>query len=152
MLQTWAFYFNLWLNMLPAWLLYVMFRFSTRIFYRGVKGFATDCPCGVERLLYVASCTLVLFWGNLVWNYCRFVSLMENSFFMFWFCFTYILIPHIKILLNFHSPYFRVSKVFYFYLVLWYSNFKQTYPWHFLLYAWSHHVRVTFGWETESVK
>ena len=28
-------------------LLYVMFRFPTRIFYMGVPGFATDCPCGV---------------------------------------------------------------------------------------------------------
>ena len=28
-------------------LLYVMFTFRTRIFYRGVPGFATDCPCGV---------------------------------------------------------------------------------------------------------
>ena len=28
-------------------LLYVMFTFPTRIFYRGVPGFANDCPCGV---------------------------------------------------------------------------------------------------------
>ena len=28
-------------------LLCVMFRFFTRIFYRGVPGFATDCPCSV---------------------------------------------------------------------------------------------------------
>ena len=28
-------------------LLYVMFTFPTTIFYRGVPGFATDCPCGV---------------------------------------------------------------------------------------------------------
>ena len=28
-------------------LLYGMFTFPTRIFYRGVPGFATDCPCGV---------------------------------------------------------------------------------------------------------
>ena len=40
-------------------LLYVMFTFHTRISYRGVPGFATDCPCGVwcrgltTRLLYV---------------------------------------------------------------------------------------------------
>ena len=27
--------------------LYVTSRYSTRIFYRGVSGFATDCPCGV---------------------------------------------------------------------------------------------------------
>ena len=28
-------------------LLYVIFRFPTRIFNRGFPGFATDCPCGV---------------------------------------------------------------------------------------------------------
>ena len=28
-------------------LLYVMFTFPTRIVYRGVPDFATDCPCGV---------------------------------------------------------------------------------------------------------
>ena len=28
-------------------LLYVIFTSPTRIFYRGVPGFATDCPCGV---------------------------------------------------------------------------------------------------------
>ena len=41
--------------------LYVMFTFPTRIFYREVPGFATDCPCGVwcrgltTCLLYVGS-------------------------------------------------------------------------------------------------
>ena len=47
-----------------------------RIFYRGVPGFAIDCPCGVwcrgltTCLLYVAP-----LFGNLAWNDCRFVSL-----------------------------------------------------------------------------
>ena len=56
--------------------LYVTFRFSMRIFYSGVPGFATDCPCGVwchgltTCLLYV-----VPFLRNLAWNDSIFVSL-----------------------------------------------------------------------------
>ena len=41
-------------NLLEYWighvifgLLYAMFTFSTRKFYRGVAGFVADCPCGV---------------------------------------------------------------------------------------------------------
>ena len=45
---NWTFSLNIGLNMFPLdWLLYVMFTFPTRIFYRGVPGFATDCPYGV---------------------------------------------------------------------------------------------------------
>ena len=57
-------------------LLYVMFTFPTRIFYRGVTGFVTGCPCGVwcrgltTCLLYVG-----LLVGSLVLNFVRFVSL-----------------------------------------------------------------------------
>ena len=41
---------------------YVMFTFPTRIFYRGVPGFATDCPCGVWcRGLTTCPCMLVHF-------------------------------------------------------------------------------------------
>ena len=36
-----------WIEHVTFGLLYVMFRFSTRIFYGGVPGFATDCHCGV---------------------------------------------------------------------------------------------------------
>ena len=36
-----------WIEHVSFGLLYVMFTFPTRIFYRGVQGFATDCPCGV---------------------------------------------------------------------------------------------------------
>ena len=44
--RRWTFSLNIGLNILHG-LLYVMFTFPTRIFYRGVSGFATDCPCGV---------------------------------------------------------------------------------------------------------
>ena len=53
-LWPWTFYFNMGLNMLPSdWS--VMFRFSTRIFYRGVPGFATDYPwsCLVYRIIHL---------------------------------------------------------------------------------------------------
>ena len=36
-----------WIEHVSFGLLYVMFTFPTRIFYRGVPGFASDCPCGV---------------------------------------------------------------------------------------------------------
>ena len=35
-----------WIEHVIFGLLYVMFTFPTRIFYRGVQGFATDCPYG----------------------------------------------------------------------------------------------------------
>ena len=39
--------FEYWIEHVTFGLLCVMFTFPTRIFYRGVPGFATDCPCGV---------------------------------------------------------------------------------------------------------
>ena len=51
--------FEYWIEHVTFGLLYVMLRLSTRIFYGGVPGFATDCPCGVwfrwltTYLLYV---------------------------------------------------------------------------------------------------
>ena len=36
-----------WIEHVSVGLFYVMFTFPSRIFYRGVPGFATDCPCGV---------------------------------------------------------------------------------------------------------
>ena len=55
---------------------YIIVYIPTRICYRGVLGFATDCPCGVwcrgltTCLLYVGP-----LFGNLVENDSRFVSL-----------------------------------------------------------------------------
>ena len=71
-------------------LLYATFIYSTRIFYRGVSGFATDCPCGVwcrgltTCLLYVGP-----LFGYLLLNNSWAVGLtcwIVNSryFFVFW--------------------------------------------------------------------
>ena len=48
-------------------LLYIMFTFPTRIFYRGVPGFETDCPFGVW-CRGLTTCPLYVgpFFGNLV--------------------------------------------------------------------------------------
>ena len=57
-------------------LLYVMFRVSTRIFYSGIPGLATDCLCDAwcrgltTFLLYVGP-----LFGNLVWNNSGFVRM-----------------------------------------------------------------------------
>ena len=93
-------------------LLYAMLRFSTRIFYRVVLGFATFglSVFGVVDQ-EVASCKLVYFFN--------FLSLFSL-------CFTYILIAHnMKIL---HCIHLNVlSKiVLYFYTALWYSPFTYT--------------------------
>ena len=48
-------------------LLYAMFISPTRIFYRGVPGFATDCPCGVwRRGLTICPLYVGPLFGNLV--------------------------------------------------------------------------------------
>ena len=54
--------FEYWIERVTLGLLYVIFRFSTKVLNMGVPGFATDCPCGVWcRGLPLASCTLVNF-------------------------------------------------------------------------------------------
>ena len=42
--------FDYWIEHVTFGLPYVMFRFSSRMLYRGVPGFATDCPCDVGAL------------------------------------------------------------------------------------------------------
>ena len=87
----------------------VMFTFPTRIFYRGVPGFATHCPCGVwchgltTCLLYAGP-----LFGNLVENDSRFVSLTyrKTTFCCFWLF--HILMPYNMIILYFRLPYFHV--------------------------------------------
>ena len=67
--------------------LYVVFRFSTRIFYKWVPGFVTDCPCGVW-CRGLTTCFLYVdpLFGNLVWNDSGFRSLTKcsTSFHCFW--------------------------------------------------------------------
>ena len=54
-----------WTEQVSFGLLYVMFTFPTRIFYRGVPGFATGCPCGVW---YCGLTTCLLYVGPLFRN------------------------------------------------------------------------------------
>ena len=54
----------------PSWAveLYVASSYSTRIFYRGVSGFATDCPCYVWcRRLTTCLLYLCSLFGNFLW-------------------------------------------------------------------------------------
>ena len=68
--------FECWIERATFGLFYGMFRLSTRIFYRGGPGFATDCPCGVW-CCEITTCLMHVGprFGNPVWNDCGFVSL-----------------------------------------------------------------------------
>ena len=86
--------------MLPSdGLLYGMFRFSTRIFCRGVPGFATNCSCGVWcRGLTICLPYVGQLFSILVWNDSGFVRLtsLRTTFLCVFFrkCFTYIVMHH----------------------------------------------------------
>ena len=75
MLPPLDFPFDIWIEQVTFGLLYVMFRSSTRTFYRGFPGFAIDCPYDVwcRRL---TNCLLYIgpLFGNEVWNDSGFVS------------------------------------------------------------------------------
>ena len=68
-------------------LLYVLYRFSTRIFNSGIPGIATDYPCGVwcrgltTCLLYDSP-----LFGNLVWKDRGFGIIEKNFLHCFWLC------------------------------------------------------------------
>ena len=68
-------------------LLYVMFTFNTRIFYREVPGFATDCHCSIWQLL----------------------TKMKTPFLCFFYCFTSWWPKYDNTL--FYFPYFHVSNI-----------------------------------------
>ena len=102
-----------WIEYVTFGLLYVIFTFPTRIFYRGVPGFATDRPCGVwcrgltTCLLYVGP-----LFGNLVW---MIVGLQvwhkgKQLFCCFWLF--YILMSY-NIILYFRLPIFMSQIVLY---------------------------------------
>ena len=45
--RPWTFSLNIGLNIVTFGVLYIMFTFPTKIFYRWIPGFETDCPCSV---------------------------------------------------------------------------------------------------------
>ena len=108
--------FQYWIERVTFGLLYAMFRFSTKIFYRGLPGFVTDCPCGVGcpglttcLLLHDGPLSVNVGWligGLYVWHN------EEQLFIVFNYVFTFVSMPSI--------PYFRllVSSVLY----IWHSN------------------------------
>ena len=76
-----------WIEHVTIGFLYVIFTFPTGIFYRGVPGFATGCPCDVG-CRGITTCLLCwsIFWKSSLkwWSVCKFV-IKENNFFH---CFT----------------------------------------------------------------
>ena len=76
--RPWIFCLNNGWNIVPSCSFLSLFTFSTKIYYRGVSGFATDCPCGVwchgltTSLLYVSPFLEILFRmiaGLYIWHY-----------------------------------------------------------------------------------
>ena len=120
--------FEYWIQCVTFGLLYVMFmfRFSTRIFYRWLPGFVTDCSCGVwcrglnTRFLYVGPFFLK---SSLTWEWIFKCDITENNFFfVFDYVFTYSLMSHTMMKRIFHLPYFHVkNSALFFYIVFWYS-------------------------------
>ena len=103
-----------------------MFRLINRLFYWGVSGFVTDCPCIVWcRGLFTCLLYVVPLFGNLSWKYSCFISLTKFrtifSLFFIMFTYTYILMSHnIFVFVIFH-----VSLWFIFCKVLFYSPFTS---------------------------
>ena len=88
-----------WIEHVPLGLLYVMFTFLTWVFYRGVPGFATDCPCSVWCRGWI-TCPLYVgpLFRNLVENDSRFISLTSGKRFFCCFWLFHILMPYNRIL------------------------------------------------------
>ena len=122
-----------WIEHVTFGFLYVMFTFPTRIFYGGVPGFATKCPCGVwcrgltTCLLYVGphfgdlvqngsnvrcpwfvmfhiSPPTLLWWLD-VWLVWHRKHIFSSVYFMI-----IILTPHNMMILQFRLPHFHVSN------------------------------------------
>ena len=78
---------------------------------QGVPDFAADCPCSVW-CRGLTSCILYVgpLFGNLVWKDISFVSLTwwRTTFSLFWYVYTYIVMPYNMIILYFHLTYFHV--------------------------------------------
>ena len=105
--------FEYWIKHVTVGHLGVVYRFCTRILYRGVPGFANDCPCGVIWRGWTACpCMLVPFGeSNLKWQWvCKF-GIVKTTFHYFYSRFyMYTLMLHNIMILYFHLPYFHVSS------------------------------------------
>ena len=93
-------------------LLYVMFKFSTRIFYMGIPGIANDCLCWcwfpwINHLLLV--CWSIFWKSSLKWKWVCKCGIMGNCFIVFNYVFTCILITQ-NMILYVHLPNFRVTN------------------------------------------
>ena len=92
---------------------YVMFRFSTRIFYTGIPGFVTDCPCCIwcRVLTTCLRCADPLL-ASLIWNDCGFVILTQwtkTSPLSLIMLYIYLM-PRNMVIPYFHLPYFYASS------------------------------------------
>ena len=102
--------FECWFEHVTFRLLYVIFRFSTGVFYKGVPGFANDCPRDIWCSGLTTCCILVhsftiqfkMIVGLYVWHN------GQQFFHCFRLCFIYILMPHSMIILYFCQPCFHV--------------------------------------------
>ena len=105
--------FLYWIEQVTFGFPYVMIRFSSMIFYRGVPSFAADCLCSVW-CRGLATCLLYIgpLFKNLVWNHSGFVCLTQwrNTFSLFRLLFyTYLNAPQYDIL-YFRLPCLHVSN------------------------------------------
>ena len=109
--HPWTFSLNIGFNKYVTFgLLYVLFTFPARTFYRGVPGFAIDCPCCVWwRGLTTCPLYVGPLFENLVENDSWFVSLTKGKTTFCCFLLLHILIPYNRIL-YFCLPYFYVSN------------------------------------------
>ena len=91
--------FEYWIEHVTLGLLYVLFRFSTWIFYRRVADFGTHFPCGNWCR---GSTTCLLYIGprfrNLLWNDSGFVNLTSRRT---TFSFFFLLILYVSIYIHF---------------------------------------------------
>ena len=118
--------FEYWFENVTFRIICVMFRFSTRMSYRGVPDFVTGCLCDFlvlwnNHLLPVCWST---FWKS-IWNDNGFVSLTQwrLTCSLFLLHFTYNLMLHNMIIFIFVYIIFMSQTVFLFYIVFQYSYF-----------------------------
>ena len=113
-----------WIEHVSFGLLYVMFTIPTRIFYRGVLGFATDCPCGV-LCRGLTTCPLCFgpHFGNLVYNDSRFVSWTEGKQLFFYIHYHFIPWGKYNIMVHLIIPRDDVMDIYATYWILFASKY-----------------------------